>query len=459
MMGFSRESRSKAVIAIITSLALLSASIGPASAQGQPSPSFSRAKLEQLAAPIALYPDALLTQILMAATYPLDVVQAARWRKANPGLTGSRLEQAVQSRTWDESIKGLTAFPVVLRMMDERLDWTEQLGEAFLAQQQELLAAVQDLRRRAEVAGYLKSSQQQRVTHSGSGPSSYVIIEPVDPEFVYVPEYDPVVYGQWPYPDYPAYRWYSSRRSEGRVFWFAAAAVIGTALWARWDWNRRQVAIDPVRFNRFNRSNRDVSTWQHDPSRRRGAPYKVPALVSKFRDLKALPPQRGVVRQQPVGPVVPSGRRQPDTGPAPAGTAVAPKVVAPGKSAPAVTRSRIPPPAGRSTSPASRPTSSPPVVTPRKQPPSETRRAAPHAIARPLPEVRRSAPISRPAPAVSRPAPAAPRAVAPPRAPAPAVSRPAPAAPRAVAPPRAASPAAAPASPAKPVPQSKPQPR
>lgn len=438
MMGFTRESRCRAVIVMITSLALLSASIGPASAQGQPVPSFSRAKLEQLAAPIALYPDALLTQILMAATYPLDVVQAARWRRANPGLTGSRLEQAVQSRTWDESIKGLTAFPAVLRMMDERLDWTEQLGEAFLAQQEELLAAVQDLRRRAEVAGYLKSSQQQRVTHSGSGPSSYVIIEPVDPDFVYVPEYDPVVYGQWPYPDYPAYRWYSSRRSEGRVFWFAAAAVIGTALWARWDWNRRQVAIDPVRFNRFNRSNRAISTWQHDPSRRRGAPYKAPALVSKFRDLKALPPQRGVVRQQPVGPVVPGGKRQPDTRPAPAGTAVAPKVVAPGKSAPAVTRSRTSPPAGRSTSPASRPTSPPPFVTPRRQPPSDTRRAAPPAIARPPPEARRSAPTSRPPPAVSRPAPVAPRAAAPPRA---------------------ASPAAPPARPTKPAPQSKPQPK
>lgn len=436
MMGFLRYSGSKAVIAMITSLALLSASFAPASAQGHPAPSFSRAKLEQLAAPIALYPDALLTQILMAATYPLDVVQAARWRKANPGLKGSRLEQALQSHTWDESIKGLTAFPAVLRMMDERLDWTEQLGEAFIAQQDDLLAAVQELRRRAEVAGYLKSSNQQRVSRSGSGPSSFVIIEPVDPEIVYVPEYDPVVYGQWPYPDYPAYRWHSSRRAEGRVIWFAAAAVIGTALWARWDWNRRQVAIDPVRFNRFNRSNRAISTWQHDPLRRRGAPYKAPALVSKFRDIKALPPQRDVLRkQQPVGPVVPGGKRQPVTGPTPTVTAVTPKIASPSKSVPDVarSRSRTSTPAGRSTRPAAtRATSAPPYVTPRQQAPIATRRATPPAIARPQPEVRRPAPASRPAPAVSRPAPAAPRA---------------------------ASPSAPPARPARPAPQTKPQPK
>ena len=439
MTGLSRYSRCRAVVAIVASLALLNASFATAMAQGQPAPSFSRAKLEQLASPIALYPDALLTQVLMAATYPLDVVQAARWIRANPGLKGSRLEQALQSRTWDESIKGLIAFPAILRMMNEKLDWTEQLGEAFIAQQEELLAAVQDLRRRAEEAGNLKSSRQQRVTHSGSGPGSFVIIEPVDPEAVYVPEYDAVVYGQWPYPDYPAYSWYSSRRSEGRMIWFAAAAVLGTALWARWDWNRRQVAIDPVRFNRFNRSNRSISTWQHDPSRRRGAPYKAPVLVSKFRDIKALPPQRDVPRtQQPVGPVVPGGKRQPVTGPTPTEIAVTPKVASPRKSAPDVTRSQTSTPAGRSTRPAARSKSAPPIVAPRQQAPIATRRASPTTITRQRPEARRPASINIPTPAVARPSPAAPRAAPPPRA---------------------AGRAAPPARAAKPSSQSRPQPK
>ena len=189
MMDLSRFPRLRAVIALISSLALLSGSFLAVSAQGHTPPSFTNRQLAQLAAPIALYPDSLLTQILMAATYPLDVVQAARWRRANPGLRGDGLEQGLQRHTWDESVKALTAFPDVLRMMDERLEWTEQLGEAFLAQEDDLLAAVQELRRRAAEAGNLATTSQQRVSRSGS----YWIIEPVDPEYIYVPAYEPTI--------------------------------------------------------------------------------------------------------------------------------------------------------------------------------------------------------------------------------------------------------------------------
>ena len=213
MVGCSSLHRIKSLFALISAFALLNASCGPVAAQGANGQPLSRAKLEQLAAPIALHPDSLLTQILIAATYPLDVVQAARWRKANPDLKGSRLQEALQGKGWDESVKSLTVFRDVLRMMSDELEWTEQLGEAFLAQEDELLAAVQDLRRRAEAAGNLNSTPEQRVGRSGD----YVIIEPVDADIMYVPIYDPVVYGMWPYPEYPPYHWYSARQQQGRI--------------------------------------------------------------------------------------------------------------------------------------------------------------------------------------------------------------------------------------------------
>src|SRR5215469_2508907 len=122
------------------------------------------AQLEQLVAPIALYPDALLSQILMASTYPLEVVAAARWSQANPTISGEALKTAMEKQTWDPSVKALTAVPQTLQMMNDKLDWTQQLGDAFLAQQGEVLDAVQRLRARADANGQLKSTPQQTVT-------------------------------------------------------------------------------------------------------------------------------------------------------------------------------------------------------------------------------------------------------------------------------------------------------
>jgi hypothetical protein len=127
-------------------------------------PAFKVEELEQLAAPIALYPDALVAQILMASTYPLEVVEAARWSKANPGIKEKALEDAMQQQKWDPSVKSLAAFPQVLAMMNEKLDWTQKLGDAFLAQQKELMDSVQRLRQKAQAAGHLKSSKEQTVT-------------------------------------------------------------------------------------------------------------------------------------------------------------------------------------------------------------------------------------------------------------------------------------------------------
>ena len=173
-------------------------------------------QLEQMVAPIALYPDELVSQILMAATYPLEVVEAARWSKENSKLTGQALEDAMQKQSWDPSVKALTAVPQTLAMMNDQLKWTQDLGDAFLAQQNDVLDAVQRLRARADAAGNLKSTPQQTVTRTtrpagspASAPAQAYVIQPANPTEYYVPVYDPgLVYGAWPYATYGPFYWY-----------------------------------------------------------------------------------------------------------------------------------------------------------------------------------------------------------------------------------------------------------
>ena len=133
----------------------------------QSRPAFTQQELDQMLAPIALYPDSLLSQILMASSYPLEVVEAARWSKANPNLKGDQAVQAVAQNSWDPSVKSLVAFPQILMMMDEKLNWMERLGDAFLAQQQQVMDTVQNLRQKASAAGNLASNDQIRVDQQG----------------------------------------------------------------------------------------------------------------------------------------------------------------------------------------------------------------------------------------------------------------------------------------------------
>ncbi len=160
----------------------------------------SQPELEQLVAPIALYPDALLAQVLTASTYPLEVAMAAHWSEKNPNLNGAALEQAMETQRWARSVRGLTAVPQVLAMMNDKLDWTSKLGEAFLAQPDDVKNAVQVLRARADAAGNLNTCNEQRVTKVSAtptagyvGPPESIVIEPVVPDYIYVPIYDPVV--------------------------------------------------------------------------------------------------------------------------------------------------------------------------------------------------------------------------------------------------------------------------
>jgi len=166
---------------------------------------FSQEELDQVLAPVALYPDSLLAQVFIAATYPLEVVTADRWARQNKDLKGEALNNALGKQPWDASVKALVPFPDVLSMMSQKLDWTQKVGDAFLEQQADVMDTVQKLRKRAADAGNLKSTEQQKVIVE----REVIRVEPVHPQVVYVPVYDPWwVYGPWWWPAYPPYSVY-----------------------------------------------------------------------------------------------------------------------------------------------------------------------------------------------------------------------------------------------------------
>ncbi|MBX9758223.1 MAG: DUF3300 domain-containing protein [Beijerinckiaceae bacterium] len=195
----------------------------------QASESFSRAEIEKFVAPIALYPDALLAQLLAAAAYPLDVVQAARWIDRNRSAVERRDFTGVDQQRWDESVKALTRFPEVVKKLNDDVDWMTDLGEAFINQPAEVADAIQDLRDRAEAKGALKTTEQQRVARRQEGGRNYVIIEPVNPARIYVPVYDPWSLW-WPSPGYVAAGPWMTWPYYGLL-----AGVVPAAFY--WGWN------------------------------------------------------------------------------------------------------------------------------------------------------------------------------------------------------------------------------
>jgi hypothetical protein len=259
--------------------------------QTSPAASFSQQELDQMLAPIALYPDSLLSQILMASTYPLEVVEAARWSSANPGLQGDQAVRSAEQFDWDASVKSLTAFPQILSMMDARLDWTRKLGDAFLAQQGQVMDTVQNLRRRAYDAGNLRSTEQIGVQADGSA----IDIGFANPELTYLPYYDPlVVYGTWWWPAYPPVYWapwpgYALGQLRG-FYWGPAIAVPFGFFFGAIDWRRHLVnVVGNDYYNRvFARHRRDVprpggvTSWQHEPAHRQNVPYRSPAVRQQF---------------------------------------------------------------------------------------------------------------------------------------------------------------------------------
>jgi hypothetical protein len=248
-------------------------------------------ELEQLVAPVALYPDSLLAQLLMASTYPLEVVEAARWSKENPKISGAELDAAMQKQNWDASVKSLAAFPDVLTMMNDKLDWTEKLGDAFLAQQKDVMDAVQRLRAKAKAQGNLSSGKEQRVsTTTGSGGTDVIVIQPSSPEVVYVPTYNPtIVYGVWPYPSYPPYAWYPPGYAASNVLSFGLGVAAGAAMWGDFDWGHDEVNINVNNYQNYTRNTipddwkNNGGRWKHDPDHRRGVPYDNHNVDKRFR--------------------------------------------------------------------------------------------------------------------------------------------------------------------------------
>jgi Protein of unknown function (DUF3300) len=251
----------------------------PAPVQATSAQPFNAEQLDALLASIALYPDELLTQLLMASTFPLEVVAAARWVEdpAHKSLTGDALVKALEAEPWDPSVKSLVPFPVVLATLNNNLPWLQQLGYAFVTQQADVFASIQRLRQRAQASGHLQSSPQQVVSTQkvtveptgGGAPAGggqigtqheVIVIEPAQTDTVYVPSYDPgTVYGDWPYASYPPYYaapptgyYFGTALATGLAFAAGAAVVGGLWGWARPAWGGGYANINANRWNNIN---------------------------------------------------------------------------------------------------------------------------------------------------------------------------------------------------------------
>ncbi len=276
---------SRLLVGLVSTLLALPATIPVAYAQASQqsgAAQLSQAQLASLVAPIALYPDALVSQVLMASTYPLEVGEAANWQKANSKLKGDALNQALQQQSWDASVKSLVSFPPVLQMMGSQLSWTQNLGNAVLAQQSDVMNAIQSLRAKAQQSGALKSNAQQSVSGGNGDP---IIIQPANPQVVYVPTYNPAVaFGGWPYPAYPPAAYYPPGYVAGTALLsFGVGMAVGAALWGGVHWGGggwgggNSLTINNNNFNNFNRNTNSnwsggerngSSNWKPDQQRR-----------------------------------------------------------------------------------------------------------------------------------------------------------------------------------------------
>ncbi len=296
----------------------LALTLGPTALRAQDSKKpFTPEQLDQMLAPIALYPDALLSQTLMAATYPLEVVEAARWTQAHPNLKGDAAVAAIKDKSWDVSVKSLVAFPQVLTMMNNNLDWTQKLGDAMIGQQKDVAESVQRLRAKAAAAGNLKTTPQQKVTTQASGSASAIVIEPANPEVIYVPYYNPAwAYGPWPYPAYPPVYYppppnYGAALMTGMMFGLGVAA--GAAMFGGWHWgwsgggwgaSYTTVNVNratSISVNNFDAARYRDGQWSHDPAHRDGVPYRTQAERERYNQTRPGAQQREQFRGQLEG--------------------------------------------------------------------------------------------------------------------------------------------------------------
>ncbi len=266
--------------------------------QAKPAAKIPPDQLDALVAPIALYPDPMLAQTLAASTYPLEIIQLQQWLAKNPGLKDKALADAVAKQTWDPSVQALAALPDVVKLLANDIQWATDLGNAFLAQQNEVMDAVQRMRKKAQGTGNLKSNEQQKVETKVVENKSVVVVEQANPQVVYVPSYNPtVVYGApvYPYPPiaYPPPGYYAA----GMAISFGVGVAMG-AMWSGgWGWGCGWGGNNDITVNRNNNFNRNVNvsggnraanvrgggnSWQHNPQHRGGAPYRDQATANRF---------------------------------------------------------------------------------------------------------------------------------------------------------------------------------
>ena len=303
------------------------------------SSAFTRQQLDQMLAPIALYPDQLLTALLMAATFPPQIVDAGKWLQdsANAALKGDALAAALEPLPWDPSVKSLVPFPQVVVMMNDHLDWTEALGTAFANQQIEVMARVQFLRDRAVAAGRLKSTPQIAV----SGGASDITIEPVDPSMIYLPVYNPAeAYGDWPDQDYPPVyippppNFAADAIGAGIGFSVGFGVVRPLWGWGHPDWRRHEVVVDRGRFTQITNATNNTNNHiviQNDTWRRTAPVAAVPEAQRPHPAAVAGPQPSGTVASTVVahpgpgrGPDHTPGAAAPASRPSPAATEAAP---------------------------------------------------------------------------------------------------------------------------------------
>ncbi len=254
-------------------------------------------QLDGLVAPIALYPDELVSQILVASTYPLELVQAFQWLERNPGLSGPALTQAAQQQNWDPSIQALVVFPDLVKRLNQDITWTTNLGNAFLAQQPDVMGAIQQMRLRAQQAGKLSSTPQQIVTDTNAAGQPIIAIEPANPQVIYVPNYDPgyfwgpplyYPYANWFYPPFIGGAYWGFGIGINMGFYFGG----GWGGWGGWGWHpgwgNRSVIVNNsfIHRNNFNAGRNGslsgTSTWSHDSSHRGGVPYANAAVSGRY---------------------------------------------------------------------------------------------------------------------------------------------------------------------------------
>ncbi len=275
---------------------------------------FSEAQLEQMLAPIALYPDSVLTHILIAATYPLEVIQAARWVEKHPDLDPASALQEVEDESWDPSVKALVAFPRILDRLSNDLNWTQNIGDAFLQDEQSVLASIQSLRHKADQAGNLNKMENVEVTHQDNS----IIIEPAEREVVYVPYYDTrVVYGAWHWSHYPPvywdWNWHRHHRyghhysSHHRLFsWHPRVHLSFNFFSSAFHWHNHHVVIldrsyyrsHHYRHNRHHYDGSYSRRWSHNPKHRRGVAYRTEYARQRYHSNRPSVAQTRVTRRQ-----------------------------------------------------------------------------------------------------------------------------------------------------------------